>query len=580
MRQSDLEKHNSGKTILDKTANFRPLVVGAPRSGFALLSSVIIHFLPLAPHDIGLRQEVLNILLRGVGDYVSNSIVARFTRNEITNDLLYNPNFRYLVGGPKWIPRDRQDDACFRKYIGVRGKGDFTLVMRLPREVLNLDAIVHSHTDPKLWLEHPGYVEYTKFASVRSPIDILNSSVFSLNALASEYIQKFIPPEQDNDTIRQDLALYKFTDLDFFEGLVKFLAGYFKEFMAVRDRYILMRWEDLISRPVPSILRLARESGILMSEEYASGIWRKLDHVNLTQAHKHNYRVGHGIVGGWKNWITNHHLQIIKDYGFEEHMIDLGYGKIEFLDESRYTPFQKKVSACIEAGIVHTEFFDPDLFTFAFNKSNLVSDKFPFKRYRWREHTQIERSIFKDEALQNEIWDCTEQACAEIITMIGTYLQESYGLDKAGMLKLLDSLQKKNQKTLGNAVGKRYMMAFMEARALIKREGWSYNTVAGVRKFAARVRRKLGRMAEGRSAPGNVLEMPTDLPRLVSSEAACNIVEYQGKYYVLPHSLGPIEVDKNRVDKLPGVLVARTREDAAIYAKAFAARQRKRSDGA
>lgn len=348
---------------------FEPLVVGAPRSGFALLSSVLMHFLPWVRHELDLHQQVLNILLTGVGDHITRRIVAVFARHGIETDLLFNPNFRYLVGGPKWIPKDRPDRACFRKYIGVRGKGDFTLVTAHPRQVLNLDPIVHSHTDPQLWVTHPGYSSYTRFASIRSPVDILNSSVFSLNALASEYIQKFIPPELDNDTIRQDLALYKFTDLDFFEGLLRHLIGYFDEFMAVRDRYIVMRWEDLIEAPVPSIVRLAQEGGVPMREDVAAGIWQKLDHVNLTQAHKHNFRAGHGVVGGWKNWITNHHLRLIQEYGFEKHMIALGYGEIEWLDESRYTDFQRKVSGCIASGRVHRDFFDPDLFTFAFNKS-------------------------------------------------------------------------------------------------------------------------------------------------------------------------------------------------------------------
>lgn len=471
--------------------SFRPLVVGAPRSGFALLCSVVIHFLPMVRRDLGLRQEVLNILLRGVGDHISGRIIERFSRHGITRDLLYNPNFRYVVGGPKWIPRDRPDTACFRKYIGVRGGGDFTLVTSHPREVLNLDEIVHSHTDPALWLEHPGYAEYTKFASVRSPVDILNSSVFSLNALASEYIQKFIPPEQDNDTIRQELALYKFTDLNFFEGLVKFLAGYFDEFMAVHDRYILMRWEDLIRQPVPTILRLARESGVPVTEDHAAGVWRKLDHVNLTQAHKHNYRVGHGIVGGWKNWITNHHLRMIGDYGFERHMKTLGYGAIEFLDESGYTPFQKKVSACIDAGKVHDEFFDRDLFTFAFNKSNLMSDKFPFKRYGWRRHTQIERSIFDNEALQDEIWDCAEQACGEVNALLDAYLGASGGLTGEGLVRLLDRLQEDHRKTLGTALGERYNAAFAKARARVRVGGRLYAVLTSVRRLGGRIKRKL-----------------------------------------------------------------------------------------
>ncbi len=550
------------------TNPFKPLVVGAPRSGFALLASVVIHLLHRVERHADQRQEVLNILLRGVGDHVANRIVEQFSSHGITNELLYNPNFRYLVGGPKWIPKENPEFACFRKYIGVKGRGDFTLITRHPREVLNLDEIVHSHTDPKLWLEHPEYTDYTKFASVRSPVDILNSSVFSLNALASEYIQKFIPPEQDNDNIRQDLALYKFTDLNFFEGLVKFLSGYFEEFMAVHDRYILMRWEDLIQHPVPTILRLADEAGLEISEDYAVGIWRKLDHVNLTQSHKHNYRVGHGVVGGWKNWITNHHLAMIQEYGLGKHMLELGYGEIEFLDESNYTPFQKKVSTCIDAGKIHDEFFDPDLFTFAFNKSNLVSDKFPFKRYGWRDHTQIERSIFTDEALQNEIWDCAEQACGELNALINDYLDSSKGLEGEAICKLLERLKTEHRTTLGSAMGERYTAAFEEACARVRHGETRHGAIVKARRLAGAAKCRVARLF-GRTTSAGVTGVTVEPPRLVTAEAACNVVEYMGNYYALPHALGPVELEKQQVEKLPGVLVTGNREDALSYAKEY-----------
>ena len=100
---------------------FKPLVIGAPRSGFALLASVVIHFVPLAPSKIDLRQAVLNALIRGVGNYIADEIVREFAKAGITGDLLYNPNFRYVIGGPKWLSRKRPGYACFRKYIGVRG---------------------------------------------------------------------------------------------------------------------------------------------------------------------------------------------------------------------------------------------------------------------------------------------------------------------------------------------------------------------------------------------------------------------------------------------------------------------------
>ncbi len=542
---------------------FEPLVVGAPRSGFALLSSVLMHFLPWVRHEPDLNQQILNVLLTGVGDHIAQRIVSVFARHGIEAELLFNPNFRYLVGGPKWIPKDRPDRACFRKYIGVRGKGDFTLVTAHPRQVLNLDPIVHSHTDPQLWVTHPGYSSYTRFASIRSPVDILNSSVFSLNALASEYIQKFIPPELDNDTIRQDLALYKFTDLDFFEGLLRHLIGYFDEFMAVRDRYIVMRWEDLIEAPVPTIMRLAQEGGVPMREDVAAGIWQKLDHVNLTQAHKHNFRAGHGVVGGWKNWITNHHLRLIQEYGFEKHMIALGYGEIEWLDESRYTDFQRKVSGCIASGRVHRDFFDPDLFTFAFNKSNLVSDKFPFKRHGWREHTQIERSIFTDSALEQAVWDSAEVACGEINALVGDFLAEGQNASGRRMEKLLAQLERKHAPGLGQVPGDGYRRAFEQARRL--------NDANQPPGLLTRLRGRAGRAdsAEAFGSEEAVVESP--VPHLVAAEAACNVVRFGNDYYALPHRLGPIELDKQHtaVRTMPGVLVTKHMADALEYARNY-----------
>ena len=136
---------------------YKPLVVGAPRSGFALLASVVIHFVPRCPSKLDQRQKVLNSLMRELGDTTAERIVSVFSAEGIDQDLLYNPNFRYIVGGPKWLSEHREGYAAFRKYIGVRGKGDFTLVTSHPRQVLDMDEIVHSHTAPSSRLSrlHP-----------------------------------------------------------------------------------------------------------------------------------------------------------------------------------------------------------------------------------------------------------------------------------------------------------------------------------------------------------------------------------------------------------------------------------------
>lgn len=531
-------------------AAFKPLVVGAPRSGFALLASVLIHFVPLAPGKLDLRQRVLNALVRHLGDHVSSAIVKAFAQRGITRDLLYNANFRYLVGGPKWLKEGSPDTACFRKYIGVRGMGDFTLVTSHPRELLDMDEVVHSHSDPGLWLAHPGYRDYVKYASVRNPIGILNSAVFSLNALASEYIQKFVPPELDNHGLRERLALYKLTDLDFYEGLVRFLAPYLLEFLRHRSGYTVMRWEDLITDPVPTIRRLGNAAGIEVSEAFAREVWAKLDHVNLTQAHKHNYRPGAGVVGDWKRWVVNEHLDIARRHGLEDIAVELGYGTFARLDESRYTPFQQQVAGFIRRGEVHREFFDRDLFTFAFNKSNLVSDRFPFRRPGWREHTEIERSIFSDEALERAIWDVAENATRELNEFIRDFLASPCGTP-AEAARCLRALHERHQPGLGASEPVRFAEAFSAAQ----------QEARGGAPFPVRVvslaRRALGRLR--RMAPPFAARA-AETPRLIESLRGYDIVFYKGVYYGLPQSLGPVQLDSHEVRRLPGVIDGTTPE--------------------
>jgi hypothetical protein len=529
---------------------YRPLVVGAPRSGFALLASVLIHFVPLAPGKLDLRQRVLNALARHLGDHVSASIVKAFARRGISGDLLYNANFRYVVGGPKWLKQGAPDTACFRKYIGVRGMGDFTLVTSHPRELLDLDEVVHSHSDPGLWLEHPAYRDYAKYASVRNPIGIVNSAVFSLNALSSEYIQKFVPPDRDNHLLREQLALYKLTDLDFYEGLVRFLAPYLREFLRHRHGYTVMRWEDLITDPVPTIRRLGAAGGIEVPEDLARTLWAKLDRVNLTQAHKHNYRPGAGVVDDWKAWIANEHLEIARRHGLEEIALELGYGRFGKLDESRYTPFQRQVAGFLRRGEVHREFFDRDLFTFAFNKSNLVSDKFPFRRPGWREHTQIERSIFEDEALERAIWDVAESATGELNAFLRDFLDASH-YTQADALRHLRALRRRHETGLGASDPVRYAEAF---RAAEQEARGGAPLPARILSYARRAFGRLRRMALP-AAPG-----AADTPRLIERLKGYDIVFYKGVYYGLPQSLGPVRLDSHETRRLPGVIDGTTRE--------------------
>ena len=209
------------------------------------------------PPRLDLKQRLLGAVVRQLNFYISKAVEAAFLSAGISQNLIYNGNFKTIAGGPKWLKDGQPNRACIRKYLGVRGMGDFTLVIAHPAKVLETDGVVHSHSHPHLWTELDRYRNFCKFASVRNPVGIVNSSLFSINALGSEYIQRYVDPVDDNDELRQNLALFKFTNLEFFSGIVRHYKNYFAEFLPVADRYHVMRWEDLIERPADTICKIA-----------------------------------------------------------------------------------------------------------------------------------------------------------------------------------------------------------------------------------------------------------------------------------------------------------------------------------
>src|SRR5262249_48741365 len=156
----------------------------------------------------------------------------------------------------KWLRPDGET-AAFRKYIGARGGGDFTLITAHPRAALEDFDLIHSHVDPEIWTTHSAFKTRPRFASMRHPAGAVTSACFSLNALGSESIQRFVPAEQDDDRLRQRLALYKLSDLNFFEALLGPFRAWLDGFLRVEARYSVMRWEDLILRPEATISALA-----------------------------------------------------------------------------------------------------------------------------------------------------------------------------------------------------------------------------------------------------------------------------------------------------------------------------------
>ena len=410
-----------GQEASDVVEPGKPLVVGAPRSGFSLLISIIHNLLnkkgeaaPPSPEGTVLRR-----LVQLASFYTTQKYRATFARFGVTRDLIFNGEFHVLQGGPKWLRQDNPQFACIRKYFGVRGQGDFLLVTSHPRKVLEYDAVVHSHTAPQLWLREDYYKAFRKLTSVRNPIGIINSASFSLNAMASQYIQTFMPGEIE-EYIRQRHGLYKLTDLEFFSGLIRFLKGYLDEHLVCQDQYFVMRWEDLIASPAKTICRIAAALQLDCSQAEAEAIWRPMDHVNLLQYHKHNFRKGKGIVGDWKNSLVNEHMEIFRQHGFDNYLERLGYPPVPTLNLRSYTPYQRLVAAHLKRGEVYRDVGDQNLFGFAFNKSNIDASKFGFKAYPQRTWTRVERSTVADETLVGAVSDTAEECCGKINAIFET----------------------------------------------------------------------------------------------------------------------------------------------------------------
>lgn len=391
----------------------KPIVIGPGRGGFTLCISVLVHLLKYFPDKRNYKQKLLDHVVRELGNYFAIEMRNTFAKAGIHDELIFNGNFDYLPGGPKWIDETGKFGVS-RKYIGVKGLGDFTLLLKFPKEVLDIDDVLHSHVNPKKWLNDPDYHDYLKFAAIRNPVGIIYSSCFSLNALTSEYIQKYLPEKTNDEDLRQLLAKYKLTDLAFFEGLIKFQKNYWAEFKEVSEGFDhIMRWEDLLTQPELTIKAIGRACGMDVSDKLASSIWSRLAYKNLTGFHKHNYRQGSGKVEGWKNWLTNEHVDLIKASGVMDGMEKFGY-EIEYLKDSEYTPFQHEVTKALKNHSIINQVEDLDLFEYAFNKSNLVYEGFAFHGYDWKKYSCIERSNFRDHDLEMKVSVAVESAMSKL----------------------------------------------------------------------------------------------------------------------------------------------------------------------
>ncbi len=405
---------------MENVLNNKTFVLGAPRTGFTLLISIINE---LSVYDRQKQQNTqltYNNIIDIAGIYLKNKFFNFFQDRIDMKNYMYNGEFDLLVGGPKWINTENKNECVVRKYIGIKDNGDFTFLLYLPKKILEYDRVIHSHYHPKSWVEDNYYNEYLKFASIRNPMGIINSAIFSINAITSEYITKYID-DFNEDEFREIMAKYKLTDLDLFDGLVRFLKSYLDEFIPVMDKYNIIKWEDIIKYPFSTIKEIARFIDIKVSKKDIKSIWEKLDHKNLPKHHLYNFRKGYGIVGEWRQRLTNHHLKIFEKYDFNKYLKILGYEEICYFDESKYSTFQKEINEYLNRTEICNKISDDNLFKFCWNKSNIASTKHKFDRFKREGYSKIERSSLKDNQIAIDFAKYIEPKVALINEMIRFY---------------------------------------------------------------------------------------------------------------------------------------------------------------
>ena len=378
--------------------DLKSLIVGAPRTGFALLMNIIGE-LGRTPYEADDKiQRSVNILLPALGEYLYQNIISILGETYQYSDIIYNHGFRELLGGPRWLDDVNSEQACVRKYIGVKDVGDFTLLIYLPKKTLHYHDRIHSHYHTPRWINEPGFTNLNRFASMRNPMGALFSASYSINAITGEYIDRFVGDESD---LRERFSLFRLSDLKMVEGLVSHTVSYLNEFSSVKQHYNVFRYEDIIQNSASTIVEIAKCRGITLTENMAQQLWDRISYKNLTGKHRYNFRRDKqiGSIDDWKYTLTNEHLELMKAQGIDKYLTEFGYQSIQMFDEKNYSPFQKKLAAAIKSDTILTEGLeDKNLQVFNWNKSNISKTDHNFDRYPRKQFSCIERSMFTDKA--------------------------------------------------------------------------------------------------------------------------------------------------------------------------------------
>lgn len=390
-------------TEAQKLIRKRPFVLGYPRSGLSLLTTICNEL--IAESDYKVHKSNSNMALYNeIGENLSKSILTFFEDKKFKNNtlrLIYNDNFKELLGGPKWL-NNLEEHISIRKYIGIENFGDFTLIINLPIKTMDYYDVFHTHNIPTDRFMDKTKNKYEFMASFRQPVDVISSACFSINALASDYIQHN-NLELSEAEIRYKLALNKLSSPLFFEALVEPYKKYLNDFCASSGKFKVVLWENIIERPYQTIFDLSETLELCLSKKTCKKVYDRLRYRNLTGAHLHNFDYTSAKRDRWKTALTNSHIEMLKDYGFDDYNDHWGYPKLSYTKPSDYSNFQKKLERSMRNGVVIDELTDRQLYGYAFNKSNLDFSKFNFLTFEPKKYSHIEKTdIFELKDLLTE----------------------------------------------------------------------------------------------------------------------------------------------------------------------------------
>jgi len=379
------------------------------------------------------RQKAVSRFMPLFSYVLNKSYQEVFFSHGLENKLLYNGEFQLLVGGPKWlIPNEPLMGV--RKYLGCVDHADFILVTKHPRILFDFYGVRHSHDAPQRWLNDPEYSRNLKLTAIRHPLDIFNSAVHSINALTSEYLQRF-RPDADENVLRRQIALNKLSDPKICQGLMSHQLKYWREYLPCRTSYAELRWEDIITDPAGSIQWVAAKLGMDVDADEARAIWQPMDHRNLLVFHQHNYRKDHGIIGDWLTHLCPFHIELAQSLGLLEIVEALGYNIEAWTTEQPKSEFQYELEFYLRRGeTFHMD--DEQLAGFCFNKSNIDTSGYDFKSFPGRKWAYIERSTLSDDEIVKEVLERAEEGC-EKINAIASAIEASYQTDTEALIREL-----------------------------------------------------------------------------------------------------------------------------------------------